>query len=236
MFVKLLKICTGESNLNSTKSYRDIPESELFVKLVNFVKTDLNCNFLANKLKRWFNDNNGQIDKDFAFRFKGKESFSYLKHFPALISMIVSNVTTESVKFRLSQIHYESICLRKIIFYAVRIEGFNEVLLEEMKIECQKLFKASCIFEQSVSPSLWTLCIAAPEHANITLAEYGFGLGCNTMEGREQKHQRIVKYAENTTFQNRWPQIFRHEFVQLIYLREQGYAGLPQNLENLEKG
>ena len=49
------------------------------------------------------------------------------------------------------------------------------------------------------------------------------GLGCNTMEGREQKHQMISKYAENSTYQNSWPMIFRHEYIQLIYLRENGY-------------
>ena len=42
------------------------------------------------------------------------------------------------------------------------------------------------------------------------------------MEGREQKHQKNSKYAENTTEQNRWPLIFRHEFILLIHLnREQ---------------
>ena len=43
------------------------------------------------------------------------------------------------------------------------------------------------------------------------------------MEGREQKHQKIAKYSENTTYHNRWPLIFRHEFIQLVYLRENGY-------------
>ena len=46
------------------------------------------------------------------------------------------------------------------------------------------------------------------------------------MEGREQKHQTIAKYAENTTFQNRWPLIFRHEFIQLIHLRENGFDNI----------
>ena len=49
------------------------------------------------------------------------------------------------------------------------------------------------------------------------------GLGCSTMDGREQKHQMIGKYTENSTYQNRWPMIFRHEYIQLIYLRENGY-------------
>ena len=44
------------------------------------------------------------------------------------------------------------------------------------------------------------------------------------MEPREQKHQRLKKYAENTTVSNKWPMIFRHEFLQLIFLREMGYG------------
>ena len=52
---------------------------------------------------------------------------------------------------------------------------------------------------------------------------YNMGLGWNTMEGREKKHQMIAKYAGNTTYQNRWPLNFRHEYMQLIYLRENGY-------------
>ena len=48
-------------------------------------------------------------------------------------------------------------------------------------------------------------------------------LGYNTMEGREQKQQMISKYTEYSTYQNRWPMIFRHEYIQLIYLRENGY-------------
>ena len=43
------------------------------------------------------------------------------------------------------------------------------------------------------------------------------------MEACEQKHQRIKRYAKNTTYSNKWPMIFRHEFVQLIFLRENGF-------------
>lgn len=79
------------------------------------------------------------------------------------------------------------------------------------------------MFEQNITPSWWTLCNVFPVHAKNCLDDYGFGLGCNSMEAREQKHQQISKYAHNTTFQCRWPMIFRHEFLQLIFLRENGY-------------
>ena len=101
-----------------------------------------------------------------------------------------------------------------------------------MKDDAYILFKSCCIFDQGISPSLWTLCVAAPVHAEKTYKDYGFGLGCNTMEGQEQKHQKIAKYAENTTSQLRWPLIFRHEFLQLVYLREHGY---DQNIYHKKK-
>ena len=43
------------------------------------------------------------------------------------------------------------------------------------------------------------------------------------MEGREAKHIAIRRYCQNTNFHGRWMQIFRHEFVHLIWLREKGY-------------
>jgi hypothetical protein len=43
------------------------------------------------------------------------------------------------------------------------------------------------------------------------------------MEGRETKHIAIRRYSQNINFHGRWMQIFRHEFVHLIWLRLRGY-------------
>ena len=58
-----------------------------------------------------------------------------MKHFTTLISMIVSNVSNEKIKFRLHQIYYQSIHLRQLLSYSVRIENFNEELRDKMKEE-----------------------------------------------------------------------------------------------------
>ena len=108
----------------------------------------------------------------------------------------------------------------------MRISDFTHGDLESMKRSAHLLFKACCLFDQRVTPSLWTLYNADPINPEQCLKSYRFGLGCNTMEGREQKHQKISKYAENTTVQNRWPIIFRHEFIKLIHLRENGYGSV----------
>ena len=77
--------------------------------------------------------------------------------------------------------------------------------------------------KKSVSPSMWCFSQVAPHHCSRLLNDFNLGLGINSMEGREQKHQKISMYAENTTVQKRWEYIFRHEFIQLVYLRENGF-------------
>ena len=49
------------------------------------------------------------------------------------------------------------------------------------------------------------------------------GLGLNSMEGREAKHIAISRYSHNTAYLHQREQIFRHEYISLIWLREKGY-------------
>lgn len=92
-----------------------------------------------------------------------------------------------------------------------------------MKKEAKLLFKACCVFDTKITPSMWTLCNVALYNADQCLRMYQFRLEYKTMEGREQMHQKISKYAENTTVQNRWLIIFRHELISLVYLRGKGF-------------
>ena len=87
----------------------------------------------------------------------------------------------------------------------------------------KKLFLSCALHESNISPSMWCFSVVAPVHSEDTLKKLNLGLGVFTMEGREQKHQQIKKYAHNSTVQQRWSYIFRHEFIQLIYLRENGF-------------
>ena len=113
--------------------------------------------------------------------------------------------------------------IRKLISSTARIEDFCEAQAEQMIVDGRQLFQTFCFMETQITPSMWVLSNVTPFQTKTTLSQYGLGIGVNSMEGREQKHQRIKRYAENTTFQNKWPMIFRHEFVQLIFLRERGY-------------
>ena len=124
----------------------------------------------------------------------------------------------------LTHLFFSSMLVRDIISLSVRIVDIDEDGLSTLAVACRNLFCVTVLFsEESVSPSFWTLCHVVPVHAADVYDRFKLGLGITSMEGREQKNQMVHKYSLNTTVQNRWPYIFRHEFLQLIYLRENGF-------------
>ena len=185
----------------------------------------MGCNQLAKRLIKWYNESGGKLEGEFSYRFRGKESNVYLRKFPLLAQMMLQNLNTNTIKVksRIHEIFYQSSLLRKVVSYSVRIVNCDKNILQKLEKEASELFKACCLLDQNISPSLWTLCKAVPIHTAVTLKDYSLGLGVNTMEGREQKHQAIKRYSDKTTFQDRWGRIFRHEFIQMIYLRENGF-------------
>ena len=60
---------------SNVKCFSDLSVDSLFLKFVEFVRKQMACNFLANKIKRWFNEKGGKNEKEFSFRFRGKENF-----------------------------------------------------------------------------------------------------------------------------------------------------------------
>ena len=224
MFLKVINITLSETILPKTlKSFYDLSEGNLFFNFIQSVKNGMNCNFLTKKIIAWFNENqNAKKQKDFAFRFRGKKSYKYLQNFPLLILNVIRRVN-KTKEVTLMEVFYESIYLRKLVSISVRIDDINNNELSEMFMSRRRLFVCCSLYDVSVSPSLWCFSIVAPHHAKHLFHKFGFGLGINTMEGREQKHQQITKYSKNTTYQNRWADIFRHEYMQLICLRENGF-------------
>lgn len=226
-FNKIMKEIMKISNLSLFKTYDAIPSNNIFRSFLLFVKVEMNLNMLSKKVSSWY-DESKQGQKEFVFRFRGEESYGLLKHFPVLFSKFLPYFTHHSNNMFLS-LFKQLLLLRKLISYSVRVIQFDENDLSDMFTTAKELFQLVCATSSSVTPSLWVLCHIAPHHANQTFTSYGLGLGINSMEPREQKHQKIKKYAENTTHQKKWELIFRHEFIQLIYLKEKGYDELNYN-------
>ena len=131
--------------------------------------------------------------------------------------MLFDNISKEKWRNRLIVIFMLSIDLRKLISYTVRVKDMIMEDVIEMDIVAKTMFKLYCLHENSISPSLWTLCVLLS-----TFTKLGLGLGVNCMEGREQKHQKIYIYMQNSTVMERWQFVFRHEFISCVYLRENG--------------
>ena len=117
----------SQANLPSNiKSFNEIQEDNLLVVFINFVKTNMNCNYLSKKLITWFNENReAKKEKPFGFRFRGKESFNYLQNFPQLFQMLKFKIASQAFH-RLMQVFYQSINLRKLVSFSVRIENISE--------------------------------------------------------------------------------------------------------------
>jgi hypothetical protein len=185
------------------------------------MKTKCHLSRLANKIIRWFNDT-GANGKTFDYRFTGKDSRLFLQNFMYLIDAIEpcakQGSRTELIYHVLA---YMCLTLRNCVALFSRIEISSEQLLE-LESQCRTYFTLNNVFFQH-HPTVWTLGHIVPAHAKEMNAKYNMGLGLNSMEGREAKHISISRYSHNTNYQKRWEQVFMHEFVSLIWLREKGY-------------
>ena len=86
--------------------------------------------------------------------------------------------------------------------------------LEQLPNLAQEYYRVSALLlPTSVNPTVRTICHVVPAHARQVYDKYGQGLLTVTMEGREAKHIALQKLSANTTYQNRWAEIFRHEFI-----------------------
>ena len=83
---------------------------------------------------------------------------------------------------------------------------------------------------------MWTLGCVVPVHTEEMKRCYGLGLGLNSMEGREAKHIAISKYCQNTSYAQRWEQVFHHEFISLIWLPTHGYTSSKVNINSSSTG
>ena len=176
---------------------------------------------LANKVVKWF-DESKRVSNNFDYRFTGKDSRCFLQNFMFLINAMrpfLKDGTSTCFKFHV--LAYVCLLLRDCVSAFTRIHITNEQI-DELEEKCRDYFILNCTF-LTPHPTAWTLGIIVPAHTRDMKLKYDLGLGLNSMEGREAKHISICRYSKNTNYKRRWEQIFLHEHVSLIWLRERGY-------------
>jgi len=122
-------------------------QKNFVVEFLSFIRFNMGCNYLTKKVKQWFDESGGNLNAEFSFRFRGKESFAFLKHFPELIFKILNLLSSETSIIRLHQIFYQFTQLRKVVSFSVRVNDFDAKILEEMKSSCKQLLKLAVILK-----------------------------------------------------------------------------------------
>ena len=218
----MLLLAVTTFNFRNIREYRKLPGTLLFVRFVNTVHRVMQCNALAKKLKSWFNDTKGKCDVSFSSRFRGQESRALQRHLHVMGRLLLRHMRSEDALFVI-RIHKQAVALRKGISMSTRITSITSDDILELQRIGHTLHKICATYDNiDMTPTMWSMANIMPVHSMVTFERYGFGLGCNSMEGREQKHQKIAGYHNHAHFNNRWYKAFQHEFVELWYLRMNG--------------
>ena len=167
----------------------------------------------------WFADNKMR-DKDLQYRFPGKESHLFSHNFITIIDSLKTDADQTCHTCKLHVFAYRAMNLRD------SVSLFSRVTLSSDEVEslgqvCSNFFRATALF-LSCTPTSWTIGPVVTVHAKQIQETLGMGLGINTIKGREAKHISLANFTKNTQFNNRWSQDFRHEYISLFWLRENG--------------
>ena len=206
---------------NSVHAFSQVPNNSSFATYINTMRNKCHLTRLANKVVRWF-DESKRVGSNFDYRFTGKDSRCFLQNFMFLINAMrpfLKDGTSTCFKFHV--LAYVCLLLRDCVSAFTRIHITNEQI-DELEKKCRDYFILNCKFF-TPHPTAWPSGIIVPAHTRDMKLMYGLDLGLNSMEGREAKHISICRYSKNTNYKKRWEQIFLHEHVSLIWLRERGY-------------
>ena len=118
LFIRFWKDLFCTHGFDKVKSLSNLSEDNIFCVFVAFVRKEMKLNKLAGKMITWFNETNRSVDRDFKYRFTGKESNAFLKHFPVLFSKFIMLVDEARVKKRFLQYFYQLLHIRKLISYS----------------------------------------------------------------------------------------------------------------------
>ena len=219
-FVIAMKL-TNQQVLKKADTFEALPSTCAFKKFVACLEQLLKCKRLCNNISKWYNEKRKK-GQDLSYRFTGKESKCFAWNFGHVTETLLQLNPDKNTVFKLHALHKAAEKLRDSVslFSRVRITEEQIVQLEN---SCKEYFNVNALFLQKVNPTVWTIGYAVPLHTKEMVQTLSFGLGLNTMQGREAKHIKLKKYMENTTNVQkgqRWCHVFRHEHIALVWLRE----------------
>ena len=220
-FKVVLKEAVAKSNISTMcKTFSEVPQDCCLGRVVTALKCEIKAGRLAKKVRKWFDETQGR-QGDLQYRFTGKESRLFCHNFARLLTFLRQEGDSQKQRQTVLALAYVGLRLRDLCSIINRFE-VEETHLEQLQSLAQEYYRANALLlPTSVNPTIWTIGHVVPTHARHVYNKYGQGLFTVTMEGREAKHIALQKLSANTTYQRRWAEIFRHEFIMLVWLPEQ---------------
>ena len=221
MFSELLTYVIHSKTVipSSAKKITDLPKSCYLRKFLSCLKMEVKANRLYKSILQWFREGR-KSGSPFHFRFTGDETRLMCDGFSKLVKVVLPSDLSCHEDLTVYVVAFMAVNLRDSLSIFSRITNMEQALLTKLDQYCVNYFNAAALFLR-VTVSVWTLGYIVPVHAKKLFEKFKTGLGLNTMQGRKAKHQRLGEHAKNTTHKKKWQQIFRHEYVTLVWLREQ---------------
>lgn len=226
-FKVMLNEAVAKSNIPlACKTFSEVPKDCCFAGIVNALKYEVKMGRLARKVSKWFNETQG-LKGDMQYRFTGKESRMFCHNYARLLTFLRRDGDSQKQRQTILILAYVGLRLRDCCSIMNRFD-LEEEHLTQLKSLTEEYYRANALFlPTSVNPTIWTIGHVVAVHAKQVYNKYKQGLFTVTMEGREAKHIALQKLSANTTYQKRWYEIFRHEFIMLIWLPEQQHEPCP---------
>ena len=144
----------------------------------------------------------------------------FYDNFARLLTFLRQEGDSQKQRQTVLTLAYVGLRLRDLCSIINRFE-VEDTYLEQLQSFAQEYYRANALLLPTlVNPTFWTIGHIMPAHARQVYDKYGQGLLTVTVEGREAKHIALQKLSANTTYQHRWAEIFRHEFIMLVSLPE----------------
>ena len=214
---KLLDLAISFSNIpDKISSLLDLPPSSAISRYLKALESDVKAGRLKKQIGKWILEDRPK-DKDFSYRLTGKDSKLVLHGFMFLVDAIKGDSENPKLLMKLIYLVFIAIKLRDC---ASRFSMYHITppVVQELQEISHDYFTAVVLFTDKVSCTNWSIGHLAPVHTQWMFDKYGTGLGINTMQGREAKHVQIASYAKNSLFKERWPQVFRHDYISKLWL------------------
>lgn len=181
---------------------------------------------VGNSLRKALNHQNLILGKPIEIRFTGEDSFKLAKSFPALTTILCEHTQNPDALLRIHALHELGVHLVNVCAWISGVKT-SEAILLELEEACTVYFNIHNFYLARNPLCVWTLGYIAPSHARRIWHKFGCGLGLNSAQGREAKHQHVKNFVKHSTIKDRWQKVFLHDFIETVYLPLRAGAKSP---------